>query len=78
MSPDPAAWTGWRRPRGYVRQAASETTLRAYAADWAHFARWCRMRGTNPQPPVPEIVGLYLADLAAPADGARPLTVATI
>ena len=64
--------------RDYAKQAASDNTLRAYARDWAHFARWCRLRGADPLPPSPELVGLYLADLAAPADGTRPLTVATI
>ena len=64
--------------RDYARAAASDNTLRAYAKDWAHFARWCRMRGTDPLPPSPELIGLYLADLAAPADGTHPLTVATI
>ena len=29
--------------RDYARQAVSENTLKAYAKDWAHFARWCRM-----------------------------------
>ena len=64
--------------RDYARAAASDNTLRAYAKDWAHFARWCRKRGTDPLPPSPELIGLYLADLAAPADGTHPLTVATI
>ena len=26
--------------------ALSENTLKAYTKDWAHFARWCRMKGT--------------------------------
>jgi len=64
--------------RDYAKQAASDNTRQAYAKDWAHFARWCRKRGTDPLPPSPELIGLYLADLAAPADGTRPLTVATI
>lgn len=64
--------------RGYARAAASENTLKAYAKDWAHFSRWCRMKGTEPLPPSPEIIGLYLADLAAP-DGKKPaLSVSTI
>lgn len=29
----------------YARAAVSENTLRAYAKDWAAFARWCRKRG---------------------------------
>ena len=55
-------------------------TLRAYAQDWAEFARWCRGRGADPLPPAPELIGLYLADLAAPsaAGKARALSVASI
>jgi integrase len=36
------------------------------------------MRGTDPLPPSPELVGLYLADLAAPTNGSPALTVSTI
>lgn len=70
--------------RDYAKQAASENTLKAYAKDWAHFARWCRMKGTDPLPPSPEMIGLYLADLAAPTGKAasqsasRPLSVSSI
>lgn len=64
--------------RGYVRAAASDNTRRAYAADWAHFARWCRMRGADPLPPSPPLVGLYLADLATPVGKAPALSVASI
>lgn len=51
--------------RDYAKHAASENTLKAYAKDWAHFTHWCRMKGTDPLPPSPEMIGLYLADLAA-------------
>ncbi|WP_370692927.1 tyrosine-type recombinase/integrase [Pseudotabrizicola sp.] len=64
--------------RDYARQAASENTLKAYAKDWAHFARWCRMRGTDPLPPSPHLIGLYIADLAAPDGKAPALSVASI
>ena len=70
--------------RDYARAAASDNTLRAYAKDWAHFARWCRIKGAEPLPPSPEMIGLYLADLAAgsgpsPSQSAsRPLSVSTI
>lgn len=64
--------------RDYARAAASENTLKAYAKDWAHFARWCRMRGADPLPPSPQMIGLYIADLASP-DGKTPaLSVASI
>jgi|TARA_R110002126_G_scaffold12410_5_gene53941 integrase len=61
--------------RDYARAAASDNTLKAYTKDWAHFTRWCRMKGAAPLPPAPELIGLYLADLAA---GSRPLSVSTI
>jgi integrase len=70
--------------RDYARAAASDNTLKAYAKDWAHFTRWCRMKGTEPLPPSPAIIGLYLADLASgsgpsPSQSAfRPLSVSTI
>ena len=74
--------------RDYARAAASDNTLKAYAKDWSHFARWCRMKGVDPLPPSPEMIGLYLADLAAgsnpspsasgPQSASRPLSVSTI
>ncbi len=76
--------------RDYARAAASDNTLKAYSRDWAHFARWCRMKGVEPLPPSPEMIGLYLADLASvsgpspsqsapgPQSASRPLSVSTI
>ena len=64
--------------RDYARAAASENTLRAYAKDWAHFARWCRMRGADPLPPSPQLIGLYIADLAAPGVKVPALSVSSI
>ena len=70
--------------RDYARAAASENTLKAYARDWAAFARWCRMRGADPLPAAPQLIGLYIADLVAPQSNApaqsasRPLSVASI
>ena len=64
--------------RGYAREAVAENTRRAYAADWAHFAAWCRRRGAEALPPAPELVGLYIAGLAAPGQGGAPLSVSTI
>jgi integrase len=64
--------------RDYARQAASQNTLKAYANDWAHFARWCRMRGADPLPSSPQLIGLYIADLAAPGGKVPALSVASI
>jgi integrase len=64
--------------RDYARAAASENTLKAYAKDWVHFARWCRMRGADPLPASPELIGLYIADLAAPGATPPALSVSSI
>ncbi|MGR3677433.1 MAG: tyrosine-type recombinase/integrase [Paracoccaceae bacterium] len=70
--------------RDYAKASTAENTNKAYATDWRHFARWCRMKGTDPLPPSPEMIGLYLTDLAAPAGASssqsalRPLSVSTI
>ncbi|MDE4175386.1 tyrosine-type recombinase/integrase [Phaeobacter sp. PT47_59] len=64
--------------RDYARAAASDNTLKAYAKDWAHFARWCRMKGAEALPPSPEMIGLYLADLASGSGPSPPLSVSTI
>jgi integrase len=70
--------------RDYARQAVSDNTLKAYAKDWIAFARWCRMRGADPLPPSPELIGLYIADLATPQrtspsqSAVRPLSVSSI
>jgi integrase len=70
--------------RDYARAATAENTNKAYAADWAHFARWCRLKGwydqcgSDPLRPSPEMIGLYLADLAAPTGEVPALSVATI
>ena len=48
-----------------AREAAAPATLRAYRADWQHFARWCAAAGFVPVPAAPEVVGAYLASLAA-------------
>ncbi|MEC7259196.1 MAG: integrase, partial [Pseudomonadota bacterium] len=64
--------------REYARAAASDNTLKAYAKDWAHFARWSRFKGAEPLPPSPEMIGLYLADLAAGSGPSPAISVATI
>lgn len=64
--------------RDYVKASTAENTNKAYAADWKHFTRWCRLKGTDPLPPSPEMIGLYLTDLAAPTNGSPSLSVSTI
>ncbi len=64
--------------RDYADHAIAENTRRAYARDWTAFARWCRLKGADPLPPSPELVGLYITDLAAPSGKTRGLSVASI
>jgi integrase len=64
--------------RDYARASTADNTNKAYAADWKHFVRWCRLKGTDPLPPSPEMIGLYLADLAAPTGRSPALLVSTI
>ena len=64
--------------RGYAEASTAENTNKAYAADWKHFTRWCRQKGTDPLPPSPEMVGLYVADLAAATGKTPVLSVSTI
>ena len=67
--------------RDYARASTAENTNKAYAADWKHFARWCRRHGADPLSapcPNPELLGLYLTELAAPTSGAPALSVSTI
>lgn len=64
--------------RGYAASSTAENTTKAYAADWKHFSRWCRLKGTGPLPLSEELLGLYLADLASPNDGTAGLSVSTI
>jgi len=64
--------------RDYARQAVSENTLKAYAKDWAHFARWCRRRGADLLPSSPQLIGLYIADLATPGSKTPALSVSSI
>src|SRR5271165_3101613 len=46
-----------------ARRAAAPATLRAYKADWTHYAAWCAQAGFVPVPAAPATVGAYLASL---------------
>ena len=47
----------------YLVAADAPATVRAYTADWQHFASWCKARQVSPMPATPELVGEYLAEL---------------
>jgi integrase len=48
-----------------AKRATAPATLRAYKADWTHFADWCTAHGFIPVPAAPATVGAYLASLAS-------------
>lgn len=54
------------------RKAAAPATLRAYKADWTHYAAWCAAHGFAAVPAAPATVGAYLASLK---DSHAPTTV---
>lgn len=64
--------------RDYASQATAENTNKAYKKDWAHFASWCRRRGTDHVLPNPQLIGLYITECASPQDGSPALSVSTI
>jgi integrase len=49
----------------YAAESLSAATRRAYRADWADFAAWCRQHGHPALPAAPEAIAAYLAALAA-------------
>ena len=54
------------RARQFRAQADAPATVRAYAADWLHFERWCREHGHAPfrdAAPLEPVVGEYLASI---------------
>jgi site-specific recombinase XerD len=50
--------------RTYLDAARAANTHRAYRADWAAFAAWCRQHDLTPLPAMPSTLALYLTDQA--------------
>lgn len=66
------------KARDYASKATAENTNTAYAKDWAHFASWCRRRGADQLSPDPQLIGLYITEMASPQNGGPALSVSTI
>jgi integrase len=64
LVPTPAGAAALAAAQALARKAAAPATLRAYKADWTHFAEWCAAHGFVPVPAAPATVGAYLASLA--------------
>ena len=58
--------------RALGRNATAPATLRAYKADWTHYAAWCAAKGFTPVPAAPATIGAYLASLK---DSHAPTTI---
>jgi site-specific recombinase XerD len=59
--------------RRFAEAARSENTIRAYEADWRHFAEWCATYDASPLPAGPPVVRLYLTFMAS--DGYATSTI---
>ncbi|MBV8095660.1 MAG: site-specific integrase [Acetobacteraceae bacterium] len=59
-----AAQAALAAAQALARKSAAPATLRAYKADWQHYAEWCARTGFAPVPAEPTAVGAYLASLA--------------
>ena len=64
VEPTEAGTAALEAARDFAREALSAATLRAYAADWAHYTQWCRAAGWPPLPAAPAGVAAYLAAMA--------------
>ena len=70
--PTPAGAAALAAAQVLAQKATAAATLRAYKADWTHFAKWCDAHGFVPVPAEPATVGAYLASLA---DSHAPATI---
>jgi integrase len=61
----PAGRAALAQAQDYARKSSAPATLRAYKADWTHYAAWCGQAGFTPVPAAPATVGAYLASLGA-------------
>jgi integrase len=75
--PTPEGEAALAMAAGLARRAAASATLRAYKADWQHYAAWCARTGFVPVPAEPATVGAY-REHGRPAQKAAALTLAML
>src|ERR1700712_5604894 len=63
-APTAAGQAALAAAQALARQATAPATLRAYKADWTHYADWCAAHGFIAVPAAPAPVGASLASLA--------------
>ncbi len=54
-----------QKAKSLISRAKSPATLKAYRNDWRDFESWCRAHNLPSLPSTPEIVVLYVSDLAS-------------
>ncbi len=59
-----AAQAALATAQAFAQKAAAPATLRAYKADWTHYAAWCAAHEFTPVPASPSTVGAYLGSMA--------------
>ena len=65
--------------RAYAARSQAHNTVNAYKSDWEHFEQWCISRRAPSMPSTPEIVALYIAEIAQGGwRGEEPKKAATI
>ena len=64
VTPTAAAQAALKAAQALASRATAAATLRAYKADWTHFATWCAAHDFVCVPAAPATVGAYLASLA--------------
>ena len=62
----------------FALASKSPATVRAYEADWRHFAAWCASRDHAPLPAHPTVVASYLAAHARGVGGVERLKTSTL
>jgi integrase len=63
-TPTAAGQAALAAAQALAKRATAPATLRAYKADWTHYADWCAAHGFIAVPAAPATVGAYLASLA--------------
>jgi integrase len=76
---DDPLWSAAEAAKAYAARSQAENTVDAYKSDWEHFERWCLSRRVPSMPSTPQVVALYLAEIARGGwNGEKPRKAATI
>jgi site-specific recombinase XerD len=54
-----------KKTESFVKAAKAPATLKAYRSDWSDFESWCLGKHLRSLPAEPEIIALYISDLAS-------------